>query len=79
VKSPIFKRSVILDGRKTSISLEKEFWDGLREIAEGEHTSTSALVSKIAQSSNANLSSSVRLFVLNHFRRHHPAILKPMG
>jgi predicted DNA-binding ribbon-helix-helix protein len=69
VKTPILKRSVKLNGRKTSVSLEKEFWDGLREIANDEHTSMSALVDKISQSrNNNNLSSSLRLFVLHHVR-----------
>ena len=70
MKTLIIKRSVVLNGHKTSVSLENEFWDALREIADGQHTSMSALVRQVAESNNSNLSSSIRLFVLNHFRPH---------
>ena len=33
MKSTIIKRSIVLQGHKTSVSLEAEFWEGLREIA----------------------------------------------
>jgi len=36
MKSPLIKRSVVVCGRKTSISLEDEFWNGLKEIAEAQ-------------------------------------------
>jgi predicted DNA-binding ribbon-helix-helix protein len=70
VKTLIIKRSVVLDGHKTSVSLENEFWDGLQEIARSEDLKTSALVKRIAH----NLSSAIRVFVFNHFRtRGKPA------
>ena len=63
------KRSAYIDGHKTSISLENEFWDALREIACQKTLSTSALIATIAKSKNRNnLSSAIRVFVLNHFR-----------
>jgi predicted DNA-binding ribbon-helix-helix protein len=63
------KRSAYIDGHKTSISLENEFWDALREIARQKMLSTSALIATIAKSKNRNnLSSAIRVFVLNHFR-----------
>jgi predicted DNA-binding ribbon-helix-helix protein len=69
MKTLIIKRSVVLNGHKTSVSLENEFWDGLREIADSENISMSALVSKIAHDHNGNnLSSSIRVFVFNYFR-----------
>jgi predicted DNA-binding ribbon-helix-helix protein len=43
----VAKHSIILNDHKTSISLENEFWQGLREIAEQEGTSTGELVAKI--------------------------------
>jgi predicted DNA-binding ribbon-helix-helix protein len=46
VKTLIIKRSVVLDGHKTSVSLENELWDGLCEIARRESLTTSALVQK---------------------------------
>ncbi len=68
-KSSNMKRSIILDGHKTSVSLENEFWDGLREIVSREKTKLSTLVGRIAHDrSNINLSSAIRVFVFNYFR-----------
>ena len=65
------KRSVNVDGHRTSVSLENEFWDGLREVARHKNLTVSALVATIASGRNRNnLSSAVRVFVLNHFRTH---------
>jgi len=69
----VIKRSVSLNGHRTSISLEDEFWDGLREIAEKERTSTGELIAKIDRERNVrNLSSAIRVFVYSHFRAKHP-------
>ena len=69
MKSLIVKRSIILNGHKTSVSLENEFWDGLHEIANLQKTKLSALVQQIdRERSNRNLSSAIRIFVFNHFR-----------
>jgi predicted DNA-binding ribbon-helix-helix protein len=63
------KRSVHIDGHKTSISVENEIWDALREVARQKNLSTSALIATIAKSKNSdNLSSAIRVFVVNHFR-----------
>jgi len=65
--SPIVRHSVFVSGHKTSISLEDEFWESLREIAKGR--SVSQLVTAIDEERNsANLSSAVRLFILRHYR-----------
>jgi len=67
--SPVAKHSVELAGHKTSISLEKAFWDGLRVIARNENISVVALVQRIdIDRAGVNLSSSIRLFVLNYFK-----------
>lgn len=68
MKSSIVKRSIELHGHKTSVSLEDEFWNGLRDIAEKQQTPL-ALVLKTIDSERglANLSSAIRVFVLNHF------------
>lgn len=67
MKSAIVKRSVSLSGHKTSISLEDAFWNYLREIADSRGVSVSVLVSEIqAQDRQTNLSSAIRLFVLEH-------------
>ena len=69
VKTSIIKRSVVLNGHKTSVSLENEFWDGLQEIARRENLETSALTKRIADSRKTdNLSSAIRVFVFEHFR-----------
>jgi predicted DNA-binding ribbon-helix-helix protein len=61
-----FKRSLTLQGHRTSISLEPEFWDALKLIAQREDVSLAALVGKIdAQRSTRNLSSALRVHVLN--------------
>ena len=63
------KRSVNVDGHRTSLSLENEFWDGLREVARHKNLTVSALVATIASGRNRkNLLSELRVFVLNHFR-----------
>ena len=69
MKSTVVKRSVVVAGHKTSVSLEDEFWKGLREIADGRDTTLSDLVSTIdADRQHSNLSSAIRLFVLGFYR-----------
>jgi len=68
--SQTLKRSLAIDGHKTSISLEAAFWSALKEIAAHEGISLPTLVSRIdAERQHTNLSSVLRLFVLNHYRR----------
>jgi predicted DNA-binding ribbon-helix-helix protein len=69
MKSSIAKRSIVIDGHKTSVSLEDAFWDDLKEIAHTQQATLSALVAKIDKTrQHGNLSSAIRLFVLEHFR-----------
>jgi predicted DNA-binding ribbon-helix-helix protein len=64
------KRSFTIRGHRTSISLEAAFWDALKEIAADEGASLAALVGRIdATRGDTNLSSAVRVFVLDHTRR----------
>lgn len=73
MKSTVIKRSVILHGHKTSVSLENEFWQGLNDIANRQRISVSNLVQKIdRERSNSNLSSAIRVFVFNHIRGEIP-------
>ena len=69
-KSPVVKRSIVLAGHKTSVSLEDEFWKGLKEIAGKRLMNLSTLVDTIdaQRQQGSNLSSALRLFVLNHYR-----------
>ena len=68
MKRTVIKRSVVLAGHKTSISLEDEFWKGLKEIAAGRDMSVSDLVGDIdSNRQHTNLSSAIRLFVLDFY------------
>lgn len=59
----------MLVGHKTSVSLEDQFWDGLHEIALNQGVSTNALIERIDTNRTVhNLSSAIRLFVLDHYK-----------
>jgi len=69
MKSPVIKRSIVIAGHKTSVSLEDAFWKGLKEIALGRRATLSDLVAAIdSERQHGNLSSAIRLFVLDHYR-----------
>jgi len=69
MKSPVVKRSIVIAGHKTSVSLEDAFWKGLKEIASGRNATLSDLVASIdADRQHGNLSSALRLFVLDFYR-----------
>jgi predicted DNA-binding ribbon-helix-helix protein len=69
MKSPVVKRSIVLAGHKTSVSLEDAFWKGLKEIAMGRDLTLSEMVAAIDSArAQGNLSSAIRLFVLDHYR-----------
>jgi predicted DNA-binding ribbon-helix-helix protein len=69
-KSLVIKRSIVVGGHKTSVSLEDDFWDALKEIAREHRVTLSDLVGSLDSGrEHGNLSSTVRLFVLNHYRR----------
>jgi predicted DNA-binding ribbon-helix-helix protein len=76
MKSRVIKRSTRVDGRKTSVALEDEFWTALKEIATTQNVSIPQLISMIdSQGQNNNLSSAIRVYVFNYFKhgRKHPA------
>jgi len=69
MKSLVVKRSIVRAGHKTSISLEEAFWKSLKEIATQRDSTLSALVAAIdVGRRHSNLSSAIRLFVLNYYR-----------
>jgi predicted DNA-binding ribbon-helix-helix protein len=71
MKSSIVKRSVVIDGHKTSVSLEDAFWSDLKEIAHVQRVTLSKLVANIDETRrHGNLSSAIRLFVLDQVRTH---------
>jgi predicted DNA-binding ribbon-helix-helix protein len=68
-KSQVAKRSIVVGGHKTSVSLEDPFWKALKEIASKRNQTLSELVVSIDDKRTfGNLSSAVRLFVLNHYQ-----------
>ena len=69
MKSAITKRSVVIGGHKTSVSLEEPFWNAVREIAGSQQMTISSLLRQIdLDRRNANLSSAIRVFVLENVR-----------
>ena len=71
MKSPIAKRSIVIAGHKTSVSLEDAFWASVREIAKERGQTLSGLIGSIdsdrQHGGNGNLSSAIRLFVLGFY------------
>jgi predicted DNA-binding ribbon-helix-helix protein len=75
MKSSIVKRSIVIGGHKTSVSLEDPFWDHLKSIARAQRMTLSELVAGIdGTRKQSNLSSAIRLFVLEHFKNEHKRI-----
>jgi predicted DNA-binding ribbon-helix-helix protein len=69
VKPIIAKRSIVVGGHKTSVSLEDAFWSAIREIAHAEGRAMSTLIADIDKTRGQNnLSSAIRVFVLNYVR-----------
>jgi predicted DNA-binding ribbon-helix-helix protein len=70
MKSPVVKRSIVVAGHKTSVSLEDAFWEGLKDIAKAKRQTLSDLVGSIdTDREHGNLSSALRLFVLDHYQK----------
>ncbi len=70
MESLIVKRSLVVDGTKTSVSLEDAFWDAFKEMAVSRRMSVSDLASEINKTrTHSNLSSALRLAVFAHFDR----------
>ena len=75
--SSIVKRSIMIAGHKTSVSLEDAFWKGLKEIASSRDTSLSDLVAAIdSERRHNNLSSAIRLFVLDFYRNQLSQLIR---
>lgn len=67
--SDLKKRSVMVSGHKTSVSLETPFWEELARIAGERGQSVSALISIVDKSREGNLSSALRLLILQDLRQ----------
>jgi len=69
MRASLRKRSVVIAGHATSLSLEEEFWRDLRAVARRRHLSINALIASIDTTRQGNLSSALRLFVLECYRK----------
>ena len=77
-KSTVGRHTVSIAGRNTSVSLENAFWQSLKEIASEHDMTPSELVADIkSQRRHANLSSAIRLFVLDFYRQQIPVSERP--
>ena len=73
MKSLVVKRSVKIAGHKTSVSLEDAFWASLKEISVQRQKKLLELVAAIdSERQHGNLSSAIRLFVLDFYRTQLP-------
>ena len=62
------RRSVVIDGHRTSVSIEPEFWDALSTIAKSQGRGVNALIAEIDRARDGNLSSAIRVYVLKALR-----------
>ena len=65
----LIKKSITIKKHRTSLSLEKEFWDALRIVATIQNCSIESLVSKIDMDRETSLSSSIRVYLLKFFMK----------
>jgi predicted DNA-binding ribbon-helix-helix protein len=69
MSSTVVKRSIVIAGHRTSISLEDSFWKALKQIAKQRGETLSDIVAAIDDKRDGgNLSSAIRVFVLEHYR-----------
>ena len=68
-KLSLKKRSVTISGHGTSVSLENAFWEALKGMAEERSLSLNALITEIDKERTGNLSSAIRVYILEHLRR----------
>jgi predicted DNA-binding ribbon-helix-helix protein len=74
LKTLIIKRSIAVAGRKTSISVDEEFWEVLKDVARDHCVAQSVLLFGIRRCHPGNFSSAVRGFVLEYYRERVPII-----
>lgn len=64
----LIKKSITLKKHRTSLSLEKDFWEALNKIAENENSSIQSLISEIDINRKSSLASSTRVFILHYYK-----------
>ena len=65
----LIKRSITIKKHRTSLSLEKEFWDALKIIAKEQNCSVENLVAKIDSNKKTSLASSIRVYLLKFYMK----------
>jgi len=68
LNQPVIKHSVNIAGHATSVSIEKPFWDIFRSLADTHGKSINQLITEIDEARSINLSSAIRLYVLNSLK-----------
>ena len=66
----LIKKSITIKKHRTSLSLEKEFWDALKIISNEQRCSLEALITKIDTYRNASLASSIRVYLLKFYMKN---------
>ena len=66
----LIKKSITIKKHRTSLSLEKEFWDALDIIAKEQKCSLETLIAKIDSNKKNSLASSIRVFLLKFYMRN---------
>jgi predicted DNA-binding ribbon-helix-helix protein len=64
------KRSVVVSGHRTSVSLENPFWDVLTQIATDQNVSLNKLITEVDRQRDGNLSSALRVYVLKKLQEY---------
>ena len=64
IKNDVLKRSVVIDGHRTSVSMEEAFWRAFKDICHAQGTSINRLITDIDRKRTGNLSSAIRVYVL---------------
>ena len=63
----LIKKSITIKKHRTSLSLEKEFWDALKIVAEREKCPVETFVAKIDSNRKTSLASSIRVYLLKFY------------
>ncbi len=66
----LIKKSITIKNHRTSLSLEKEFWDALKIITKEQKCSLETLIAKIDSKRKTSLASSVRVYLLKFYMRN---------
>lgn len=73
IQSTVKKRSVKLYGHATSITIEDKFWQALKDIAQSKDISLKHLIEQVDEQRTGNLSSALRVYVLEQYQGTRPS------